>query len=477
MKISLPKCFQNLINKNKNNHEEQENKYHLLLKQSLVALGPLLLTTTAGMTFGYSAILLPQLQLQNSTIVVSKVEMSWIASMAALPMALGCVIGGILLNKLGRKITHAVTCIPIFLGWLLIYLANHVTIILIGRFITGLFAGILAPVTGVYIGETSDPTYRGFLLAGISFSVAFGLFLAHLIGTFLTWKNTALICSILPLISQIIIYFAPESPAWLAEKGKIEEAKQSFHWCRGYSEESKKELDLILERRNQSPKDQNQTVKEKLSEILVPEFLKPLMILTVYVITKQWCGINAIAFYSVAIMKDTVGGVDEYLATLLVDLIRLIMATIACFLIKKFRRRPLALISGIGTFISLLILSAYTHWVKIYPIIQTGYIPMICLISYIVFVSIGLVPLPSSMNGELFPVQYKGLGCGISSFVAFSMFYSVVQSTPSIFGNYGPSGGFLIFGLVAFISTIFVYFFLPETRGKPLHEIEDAFKR
>ncbi|XP_057656176.1 facilitated trehalose transporter Tret1-like [Diorhabda carinulata] len=474
MKISLPICFQYFVDKSDN--EEVENRWRLLLKQTLVALGPLLLTTSAGMTFGYSAILLPQLESNNSTIVVSKVEMSWIASLAALPMALGCVIGGILLNKLGRKVTHSVSCIPIFLGWFFIYMANHVTIIFLGRFVTGLFNGILATATGVYIGETSDPKYRGFLLAGISFSVAFGLFMVHLIGTFLTWKNTALICSILPLISQIIIHFVPESPIWLANEGRIAEAKTSFFWCRGRSEESNKELDSILQRRNQSPKDKNRNYKEKFNEIFVPEFLKPLIILTVYVTTKQWCGINAIAFYSVAIMKDTVGNVDEYLATLLVDLIRVVMATAACFLIKNFKRRHLALISGIGTFVSLFFLSGVTFFVKIYPSNQIGYFTMLFLISYIVFVSIGLVPLPSSMNGELFPVKLKGLGCGVSSFVAFSMFYSVVQTTPIIFGNYGPSGGFLIFGLVAFVSTIFVYLFLPETKGKPLHEIEDAFK-
>ncbi|XP_056639603.1 facilitated trehalose transporter Tret1-like isoform X2 [Diorhabda sublineata] len=376
---SLPICFQYFVDNNDN--EEVENRWRLLLKQTLVALGPLLLTTSAGMTFGYSAILLPQLESNNSTIVVNKVEMSWI-----------------------------------------------------------------------------------------------GLFMVHLIGTFLTWKNTALICSILPLISQIIIHFVPESPIWLANEGRIAEAKTSFFWCRGRSEESNKELDSILQRRNQSPKDENRNYKEKFNEIFVPEFLKPLIILTVYVTTKQWCGINAIAFYSVAIMKDTVGNVDEYLATLLVDLIRVVMATAACFLIKNFKRRHLALISGIGTFVSLFFLSGVTFFVKIYPSNQIGYFTMLFLISYIVFVSIGLVPLPSSMNGELFPVKLKGLGCGVSSFVAFSMFYSVVQTTPIIFGNYGPSGGFLIFGLVAFVSTIFVYLFLPETKGKPLHEIEDAFK-
>ncbi|CAH1275609.1 unnamed protein product [Diabrotica balteata] len=447
-------------------------------RQVFVAVGPLLLTVSSGMTFGYSAILIPQLQVaENNTISIDTEQASWIASIATLPMAVGSVIGGFCLEKLGRKATHTISCLPIFLGWLLIYLANGINMVLLGRFITGLFTGILTTATAVYIGETCEPSYRGVLLAGISFCVALGLFTSHLLGTFLSWQNTALVCSLLPLISQIIIYFSPESATWLAGKARAEEAEQAFYWYRGASDKAKNELNILLQCRNHQPKESSKTFKDKINGILVPEFLKPLGIIAIYIITKQWSGVNAITFYSIHIMQETIGkGVDEYLSTLIIDLLRLFMSVVACVLLKKIKRRPLAIISGVGTFLPLLILSFYIYIAKIYPPFCSSYIPLSCLICFIIFASIGLVPLPSSMLGEVFPVRHRSKGSGISSFIAFSMFFSVVKCVPSMFESYGPSGTFLIFGLVALLSTLFVIVFLPETKDRSLHEIEESFK-
>ncbi|XP_056639604.1 facilitated trehalose transporter Tret1-like isoform X1 [Diorhabda sublineata] len=447
----------------------------LFLKQTLVALGPLLLTICSGMTFGYSAILLPQLQtLNNGTISIDKEEASWIASMAALPMALGSAFGGFFSAKLGRKRTHTLACLPTFLSWILIYLATDTKMILTGRFISGFVTGMLASVTGVYIGETSDPANRGFLLAGISFSVSLGLFLSHLLGTFLSWQNTALICSILPFLSQISMLFTPESPSWLADKGKIKEAERSFYWCRGNTEEAKKEIQIMLQRQNKQSQEEN----VQLDNFLEPEFWKPLGIISVYIVANQWAGINAITFYSVNIMRDTIGDeVNEYLATLIIDIMRLFMSSIACVLLKTLKRRSLALISGFGTTIPLFTLSLYTYLVKTHPGLSSGYVPLLCLICYIIFISIGFVPLPWAMMGELFPLRHRSIGSGISSVLAFLAFFSVVKCVPDMFQNYGPHGTFFTFGIVAFVGTSFVYLFLPETKGRPLHEIEDSFKK
>lgn len=94
--------------------------------------------------------------------------------MAALPMAVGSLIGGVLNEKFGRKSTHMIVCLPMLAGWLFIYFATNTELILTGRFLTGLCTGILGSSTGVYIGETSEPQYRGFLLGAISLAISVG---------------------------------------------------------------------------------------------------------------------------------------------------------------------------------------------------------------------------------------------------------------------------------------------------------------
>ncbi|KAJ8956297.1 hypothetical protein NQ318_015033 [Aromia moschata] len=432
------------------------------------------------MTSGYSAILLPQLQPEKKgPISVDPEQASWIASMAALPMATGCILGGILTEKFGRKSAHVLTCLPTLIGWLIIAFATNTSMLLVGRFVTGICTGMLGPATGVYIGETSEPKYRGFLLAGISFSVSLGLFLSHLLGTFLHWKTTALACSALPVVSLFLMLFVPESPSWLAKKGKIKKAENAFRWCRGASDSAKKELTIMLQRQNLQSQEKEKNLGEKLRELAEPEFLKPLGIIAVYIVANQWSGVNAITFYTVSIMKQTIGdGVNEYLAMLVVDVIRVLMSILACVLLRRLGRRPLAIVSGVGTTLALFTLSAFTYLVTVYPkVADESYIPLTALVAYISFISIGFVPLPWAMIGEIFPLRNRSVGSAISSFLAFTAFFSVVKTSPGMFSDLGPAGTFSIYGTVACLGTVFVAYFLPETKGRPLHEIEDEFRR
>lgn len=87
-----------------------------------------------------------------------------LASLAVIPMAFGTLIGGVLMEKYGRKNTHIITCTPYFGGWLLMYFAVNLEMLLIGRFLTGLSSGMITPATGVYIGEITEPKLRGVLL-------------------------------------------------------------------------------------------------------------------------------------------------------------------------------------------------------------------------------------------------------------------------------------------------------------------------
>lgn len=127
--------------------------FHINYKQIITAGAPILATVAAGFTTGYSAIFLPQLQLNTSTIQIDDEQASWIASLAAFGMAPGCLIGGYIMQRYGRKFAHYFLCIPTILGWLAILTAENVFMILIGRFLTGLSTGLLGGPASVYIAE------------------------------------------------------------------------------------------------------------------------------------------------------------------------------------------------------------------------------------------------------------------------------------------------------------------------------------
>lgn len=428
------------------------------------------------MISGFSAILLPQLEDPNSEIPITKTEGSWIASVAALPMALGCIVGGYIMEKHGRKLAHSIPCLPLVLGWCLIFFARGLYMLLVGRFLTGLASGILAPPTAVYIGETSSPQHRGFLLASISLAMSLGLLITHVLGTYFTWKVTTIICIFLPCIAFLILIWLPESPSWLARRGCADEAIAAFLWCRGHSTEAKEEMIAMMEREKDA---KEETTKiSSLAEMKKPEFLKPLAIINVYLLIPQFCGVNAISFYSVSIMHDTMGDiVDKYAATIIIDSIRLISSVTSCILLSRIGRRSLTISSGIGTAISLFLLSSFIYLKSYQPsLAEYSFIALVPLTGYIGAVTVGLVPIPWAMVGEVFPLHLRGFGSGISSTIALLAIFAVVKATPSLFDTLGSSGAFLLFGCVACLGTVFLWWFLPETKDKTLQEIEESWK-
>lgn len=380
------------------------------------------------------------------------------------------------MEKCGRKWSHLISCAPLILGWILIYFARGLALLLWGRFFTGLASGILAPPTAVYIGETSAPKYRGFLLANISLAMSLGLLITHLLGTYFTWRTTTIVCTLLPCIPILILFAIPESPSWLAKKGRLEEAINAFLWCRGYSMEAKEELLAMIERQK-VPK-QEKTATSNFDKIKRPEFLKPLVIINLYLLITQFCGVNAISFYTVSIMHDTMGdNFNKYTATLIIDTIRVISSIIACVLLRLIGRRPLTIISGIGTTFSLITLSSFIYTTTFLPSLNTySFIPLLSFIGYIGFVTLGLVPLPWAMMGEVFPLNQRGLGSGISSTLALMAIFMVVKMTPSFFGFFGVAGSFMAFGIVACFGTLYLWWYLPETKDRTLQEIEESFK-
>ncbi|XP_049881497.1 facilitated trehalose transporter Tret1-2 homolog [Pectinophora gossypiella] len=451
-------------------------KFSPIWKQTLTAAASILLTFTAGLTSGYSAILLPQLKERGSIINYDENTGSWIAAMAALPMAPGCLISGWMMEKFGRKTSHYMVCAPFLLGWILIACASDLSLMLLGRFFTGLCVGLLGPLGPVYIGETTDPKYRGFFLAAVSLAIAVGILVAHLIGTFLTWQWTATICSLFPVLSIFLLMLVPESPTWLIAKGQLEDGVRSFHWLRGFDDSAKTELKGLVDRQKAQDSEPQMSLKEKLINLKSPELLKPLFIMIIFFITCQFSGVNAVAFYSIEIVEKAVGtGMDRYMAMLLIDALRVVMSVVACVICKMYGRRPLCFISGIWTALSMVGLSIYLYWSNATQT-SMSWLPLTCLMMYITAISIGFVPLPWIICGEVFPTRVRGLGSGISSATTFASFFIVVKTAPGMMSNLGEVVTFLIYGIVALVGTIVLFFILPETRGKSLQEIEERFR-
>ncbi|CAK1578559.1 unnamed protein product [Parnassius mnemosyne] len=460
----------------KENYYSKENNH--FRRQAFIVLGTFLLTLSAGATAGFSAVLIPQLQHAKGHKKYSTEMVSWVAAISSLALLFGNMISGYLMDRLGRRSSQMLLSLFYIGGWITIAITTNIHLILVGRFITGLCQGWLGPLGPVFVGEISSPAYRGLFLASLSLSIAFGVFMSHLFGTLLHWSHASLLCGTFPLIGCIILYYAPESPAWFASKNQINKCIKSFQWYRGTSPSMKEELDkMILEHTKKVHKRSKiETLKTNISK---PEFWKPLCIMLVFFAITQLSGINVFCAYTTEIMEVLLGSkTNTYAAMLGIDILRCVALLTACIMLRRLGRRPIAIFSGTFTSLSLIILSIYLYLVEanvikqVTPVISLGLTAV-----YIVVSHIGIGPLPWNMVGEVFASETKGIGSGLSVMMTSVFFFGTVKTAPAMFKNIGHYGTYLFYGMSTLIGTIFLYFCLPETKGKTLLQIEERFRQ
>ncbi|XP_053989912.1 facilitated trehalose transporter Tret1-like [Hylaeus volcanicus] len=179
----------------------------------------------------YSAILIPHLEATDSDLRATKVETSWIASVVVVCAPLGALIGGFLMETLGRLRTLQIGAIPCVAGWILIALSTNIPMLLVGRLLTGLATALATSPAIVYITEVARPELRGSMISFGPTLASFGMVLSYLKGAFMPWRLVAWLSIIYAVVPIILVQaFVPESPVWLVSKGRVEEAKKSLEW-------------------------------------------------------------------------------------------------------------------------------------------------------------------------------------------------------------------------------------------------------
>lgn len=341
--------------------------------------------------------------------------------------------------------------------------------------------GVQAASAPVSIAEYSSPKNRGAFLATIAFSFATGMLVAHLFGTLLYWRSAAFACGSFYAISLILVSLTPETPPFLASKGLYIECRRSFRWLRGHDEASQRELEILLN----SEKNKVEIVSKRVPRltqykniILKPEFYKPTVIMMFMFVLFQISGMTVVPSYTVPMMEVVTGGaIESYASMLMVDLVRFVTACIACVVVNKYPRRSVLFFGVIVSIVSLF-MSALLLYLRDFDYIPEDYkwVPVIPTLVYIFGKTLGILPIPWAIAGEIFPLAYRSLGSGISGMFLSVMFFVVVKTAPTSFRQIGIHGTFFVYGLSIAICGGFLFFLLPETKGKTLYEIECHFK-
>jgi SP family facilitated glucose transporter-like MFS transporter 8 len=118
-------------------------------------------------------------------------------------------------------------------GWLAISLAKDIIWLDMGRFLVGIGVGLISYVVPVYIAEITPKHVRGAFTFSNQLLQNCGVAVVYYFGNFLSWRTLAIIGSIPCWIQVIGLFFIPESPRWLAKKGRDKECEEVLQKLRG----------------------------------------------------------------------------------------------------------------------------------------------------------------------------------------------------------------------------------------------------
>jgi sugar porter (SP) family MFS transporter len=411
----------------------------------------------------------------------SAAQVGWANSSALVGCFVGSLMAGRMSDSLGRKKVLFFSALLFAISSVLTGWSYSFATFITWRIVGGVAIGLASNVSPMYIAEISPAAWRGRLVSLNQLALVIGILAAqianwriaekmpeHISQTMFVaswnvqfgwrWMFTAVaIPSIIFLATTPLI---PESPRWLVARGKREAARRILERIGGaaYSDH---ELQAIAETLSVS------TGKHDWQAFRTPRIQKLVLIGVCLAVLQQASGINILFNYAEEVYRSAGYGVNEILFNIVVTgTINLIFTIIAMLLVDRFGRRRLMLLGCLGVGFSHVAASfAYRQGLH-------GTWVLVLTLCAIACYAMSLAPITWVLITEIFPNQVRATAVSISVAALWIACFVLTYSFPLLNGAFGTAGIFFIYGLICFLGACFVFFFVPETKGKSLEQIE-----
>jgi len=360
---------------------------------------------------------------------------------------------------------------------LLSALPRTFTEFLLARFLSGLAIGASSMICPVYIAEISPEKWRGRLGSLFQLGIVTGIFLTLFINKLIqgfgdeAWNTNSgwrwmLAMEVAPaVLFAALLFSVPESPRWLTAKGR-QEAAQEVLTRIGGQEHAARELASIRAALAQQ--------EGRFAELFTHAYFKPVLIAVVLMACSQFCGINAIIYYSTKIFESA-GAVKNaaFTSTVWIGLINLLFTFVAIAFVDRAGRKPLLLIGAGVQAVALGLIG----WM--FRTGQNGMPLLACILLFIAAFAMAMGPITWILCSEIFPNKVRGRAMAIATFTIWTSCYIVAQTFPMLNDSkvIGPVLTFWTYGVVSLLTFLFVLFVVPETKGRTLEEIELAWRQ
>lgn len=191
----------------------EASAFRTILPQVLASSAKNLLLFDLGLSVAFPTIVIPVLRgLQtdrnpDETLLFTAVQASWYGSVAYISQPIGSALSGWLTEPLGRRRAMMLVNLPHIIAWSMLSVAQSAEEVFVAAVLLGLGVGFMEAPIITYVGEITQPGIRGILIACAGVSVMLGIFIVYILGTLALWRNVALMCLTVPLVTVVAIYF------------------------------------------------------------------------------------------------------------------------------------------------------------------------------------------------------------------------------------------------------------------------------
>ncbi len=465
----------------------EHNKMLIYIIAMIAATGGLLFGFDTGVISGAIPFFQKDFGIDNNMIEL-------ITSAGLLGAILGALFCGRLTDRLGRKKVILASAVIFAVGAIWSGVAVDAWNLVLARLFLGIAIGVSSFAVPLYIAEISPAKVRGMLVSMFQLMVTIGVLVSYLSdlyfadeGDMSCWRPMFYVGVIPACILLVGMIFMPETPRWLMSKGRHSESIRILKRIEG-EKQAKDSFQQMQEEIKRS-----ETEKSGWKELLQPWLRTPLIICIGIMFFQQFVGINTVIYYSpkIFLMAGFDGTVAAIWASVGVGVVNVIFTVVSVYFVDRLGRRKLYFIGLSGIVVSLLILGLCFVFVN-----QLGdsvkWVAILLIFCYVSFFAISIGPLGWLIISEIFPLKLRGLGASLgslsvwlfNSIVSFTFFKIVKALTipgkeiimdGETLGN--PAGAFFFFFGVAFLALIWGYFYVPETKGVSLEQIENFWRK
>ena len=482
------------------------------------------IASLGGCLFGYDmgAITgaLPQLQ---TSFELTDSQAEWVVSILYLGGGFGAMIGGTLCDIAGRRRTILGTDVVFMLGAIWLYFCNSYESIILGRFVVGVGVAVSGIADVSYLHEIAPIEWRGSIVSVNEACISLGFLLAYVSGYFFSnndndeWRIIFGLAGLLAFIQFIGMIKLPESPIWLASKGRIHESRLAFQKINcGRQQTTIDDNNINQQQQSPSPTTTTSTTMDddvvvdqgrresiqnyqeisideddKQSSVLyhfksagsiISKFRRQIYISLFLSTTQQFCGQANVLNYAPYIFAEAADeeGPPAW-STLTIGFVKFLVTVLVIWRIESIGRRNLLLIGmsliSIGLLALIIAFGGSNNdpdsWsnLKGFELALPGVLSVVC--GY----SMSFGPLQWLLTSELFPTEIRGRALGVSTIVTYLCASLVTRTFLSAQTALGPSKVFAIYCLINTIGIIFAYLAIPDTGEQTVEQIEVSLRR